>query len=220
MRRTLRRVALAPVLIICAYLAAAIIGALIPGPVAEMPRDGAQSVEIGLIGGPIHYDFLLPATAESRAALSDAEAAGVPVRHPLVAHFLVGWGARAFYTTAGSYADITDTALARAVAGDGSVLRVEALGIVPPGFDYARISLTWAQYDALLAAIAATSTGVPVPGASFTEADGFLEARGRFHIFRTCNTWISTMLRAAGVEAGIWTPTPYAVRLSLWWHQG
>ena len=61
----------------------------------------------------------------------------------------------------------------------------------------------------------AESGPIPGPAAGFTDTDRFFEARGRFRIFRTCNTWISRILRAAGLRFGIWTPTRYAVTLSV-----
>jgi hypothetical protein len=76
--------------------------------------------------------------------------------------------------------------------------------------------MSQAQYAALLQAITETGLGPAIPGAGLTGSDGFLEAGGRFHALRTCNTWTGRMLRAAGVEVGAWTPTPYALRLSLW----
>lgn len=35
---------------------------------------------------------------------------------------------------------------------------------------------------------------------------------------RTCNVWVGERLRRAGLPFGNWTPTPQAVRLSLWWN--
>jgi len=196
------------------YLVAAAFGALIPGRAADLTPGDA--VEIGLLFGPIHVDFLLPATPETREALRFAAGAGVPVGSPEVAHVVVGWGARDFYTTAGSFADITPGPTWRAVTGDASVVRVDVTGPLPPSFEMPRLRLSQAQYAALLAAIADTATGAPIVGAGFTGTDGFVAAEGRFHILRTCNTWVSDMLRQAGVRAGIWTPTPYSVRLALW----
>jgi uncharacterized protein (TIGR02117 family) len=212
--RGIRRMVTALGLSLGAFLLAAAIGGLIPGRAADLPP--GDTVEIALLYGPIHVDFLLPATPETRAALGFAAEADVPVDHPDVRHFMVGWGAREFYTTAGTYADITLGATLRAITGDAAVLRVEVIGDFPQGFDPPRLRLSQAQYAALLDAIAATASGPAIPNAGFTLTDGFVEAAGRFHAFRTCNTWVSDMLLAAGVPAGVWTPTPYAVRLGLW----
>ena len=219
LRRVLRfggRLIGAAFLVVGLYLSAGALGGLPPGAVAVVGAQDENEVEIGLLFGPIHVDFLLPATDETRAALAPMAAAGVPVADPGVAHFIVGWGAREFYTTAGTYADITLAASARAISGDASVLRVDVVGPISPNAEYPRLRLSAAQYRALLAEIEATATGPAILGAGFTATDGFVEAEGRFHILRTCNTWVGRVLRAAGVPMGVWTPMPYSVRLSLW----
>ena len=215
MRRVLGRITLLLAGIPVLYLGLAVLGALVPGRVAELPDDRGMPVEIGLIAGSIHYDFLLPATPETRAALGFANSAGVPVDAPWVEHILIGWGAREFYTSAGSYAEMRAGPIWRAVTGDRSVLRVDVFGTISAQAEYTRLMLSAAQYDALLRAIAATATERALTGAGHTPTDGFVEAAGRFHILRTCNTWVSGVLRAAGVPMGVWTPTPYSVRMSL-----
>ena len=50
-------------LAVVAFLAAAAVGGLIPGRTADLPQ--GDTVEIALLYGPIHVDFLLPATDES-----------------------------------------------------------------------------------------------------------------------------------------------------------
>lgn len=77
-----------------------------------------------------------------------------------------------------------------------------------------------ATYDRLVDAILASATldprGLPIrvdhPG--FSGTDAFFEAQGRFHIFRTCNTWVGAMLRQAGLPFGAWTPLPLSVRIA------
>ncbi|KMW58311.1 hypothetical protein AIOL_003283 [Candidatus Rhodobacter oscarellae] len=202
-----------------AYLMAAVLGALVPGPSDEQPDGGA--VQVLFLAGPIHYDILLPATAQTREALGFAEPAGVPITHPAVEWVLVGWGAERFYTTTGTYLDVNAGAIWRGVTGDRAVLRLDVLGALPQDHGLSGIVLSSAEYSALVARIAAesdTSAALDHPG--FTETDAFFAARGPFHLFRTCNVWVGEVLRASGARFGAWTPTPYSVRLSLWWHQG
>ncbi|ABD54598.1 DUF2459 domain-containing protein [Jannaschia sp. CCS1] len=220
MARRVSRAALrllgASVLLVVLYLGAAGLGGLVPGRAADLPP--GDDVQIGLLYGQIHVDFLLPATSETRAALGFARAGGVAVDAPDVGYFIVGWGARDFYTQVPEWADLNATATIRAITGDASVLRVDTTS--PRIFfdQVPQISLSAAQYAALLAEISATAApgaiGLEVQGHRPTS--GFVEARGRFHVFRTCNTWVGRVLRASGVPMGTWTPTPYAVRLSLW----
>ena len=213
--KTLRRGAAALVLAIATYLAAALAGALIPGRVAPVAQ-GPGETEILLISGPIHYDILLPLDDRTRDAFGFLEPAGYPL--PDWADWLVvGWGAQTFYTTTGSYADVNATALWRGLTGDSSVMRVELAGPLRDDLPFHRLTLNHAQYAALLenitASFATPARRLPVPG--FSQTDAFFAANGRFHIFRTCNTWIGRVLRASGHPFGAWTPTPYAVTLSL-----
>lgn len=203
------------------YLVFGLVGGLVPGPVAPITGDGAD-VRIGLARGPIHYDFLLPIDAGLRTRFAFAETAGVPLSHPGARWLMLGWGAAEFYTQTGESGDIALGPLAHAVTGDSAVMRLDVTGPVDgvPGVRF--LTITAAQYSALLTGIEADFTrdgaGMPLPAAAggFGLTDAFFVAEGRFNIFYTCNAWIGARLRAAGVPMGIWTPTPQAVDLSLW----
>ena len=205
------------------YFAAGLVGAVIPGQHADLAA--GSDVLIGLARAPIHYDFLLPMSPDLRARYGFAEAAGVPVNAPEAEWLLVGWGSEAFYTTAGSYADLQPGAVWTAITGDKAVLHLDVAGDVSrvEGIDY--FTLSDAQYQALLTRLEADfqrdQTGAPLAlAAHFNDHDGFFSAKGDFSILHPCNAWVGEVLRAAGVPFGLWTPTPQAVELSLRWHQG
>ncbi len=209
--RWLWRALLAGPVFVSIYLLAAVVGALWPNGHAG---GGDGPVTVWLVAGPIHYDFLLPNDAETRAAFDFAAAAGVPLGDPGAAWIVAGWGARAFYTATGGYADVQAGPVWRAVTGDRSVLHVSVAG--GPGPRGRPLDLTEAEYARLRAAILASAPEPDlIAGAGFTAYDRFFAARGRFHLLRTCNVWVAEVLAEAGVRFGRWTPTPYAVTLSL-----
>lgn len=206
------------------YFAAGLTGALMAKGESWPP----QGVVVGLLRGPIHYDFLLPLDPVTRQAFGfAADQRGVPVRHPDARWLVVGWGSEAFYTTAGSYSDISAASLWRAATGDGSVMRLDVWGDLAgqeiPGLSWIRV--TPAQYARLRTGIRDSfATGPagqpqPVAVAGFTGTDGFWHGRGGFDLFRTCNVWVGAQLRGAGLRFGLWTPTPQAVALSIWANQ-
>lgn len=219
--RLIRRAALVLPALVGAYLLAAVAGALIPGRVQDAPERQGPPVTILLAAGPIHYDFLLPLTPETRTAFAALDLHGLPVTAPGAEWLIVGWGAREFYTTTGSYADLSTAAIWRSFTGDASVLRVDVIGPLRAGLDLPALTLDAGQYASLLSAIDDSfrrdqkGALVPIPGPGFGPTDRFFAAHGRFDILRTCNTWIAAMLRTAGLRFGAWTPTPYAVTLSL-----
>ncbi len=147
----------------------------------------------------------------------------VPVDNPGAEWLLVGWGSGAFYTTAGSYSDVTARAVLRAATGDSAVLRIDAFGALPDGIAGLHwLALTPGEYARLRASILADVTrgpdgrAIPVPVPGFGATDGFWRAEGRFDLFRTCNVWVGRKLHDAGLRFGAWTPAPQSVSLSLW----
>lgn len=218
MRSALRLLALILALPLL-YLAASIMLPLIPGPRQDLPGSPAETI------GLIHTDILLPLTPQVRARFAFAEPAGVPLNDRRAAWLLVGWGATGFYTTAGTYADITASAVLTAATGDTAVLRLDALPPLPEMPELRFLTLSNAQFEALLTVLDATfardPTGTPrhLDHTGFTPTDAFFHAQGRFNALRTCNVWLGETLRAAGLPFGLWTPTTTSVNLALWWHR-
>lgn len=217
LRRGFRAVGLALLALLLGYITAGLGGGVIgtTAPPAQEPRP----YRIGLLSGPIHYDLLLPLTPQTRAAFAFAEGAGVPVADPWGEWLIVGWGAKGFYTAPNGVRGWTLPILFRAISGDTSVLRLDVAGPVIDATGITYLDLTQTQFDSLITvSLAALASPVPLPDAGFTDTDSFFPARGNFDILRTCNTWIGTTLRDAGLPFGRWTPFPQSVRLSLWWN--
>jgi uncharacterized protein (TIGR02117 family) len=193
------------------YIGAAGIGGIIVnGPTSDT---GQKTRVIYLAKGPIHYDFVLPLDAQTRAAFSNVDHA--PLSETDAQNLVIGWGAETFYTAIGSYSDLTGKAIWRAAFGDTSVIRMDVTGALVPDHGLRHITVSETQYDMFLAAILASFDGQsPILRGGFTPTDGFYPAKGRFHILRTCNVWIGAMLRHAGVRFGVWTPLPLSVTLS------
>ena len=204
------------------FVAVAYLAAIVPGKHADL-EPGTENL-IGLVRGPLHYDFLIPLNPKTRSHFAFAEKAGVPVSLPQAEWLVVGWGAREFYTTAGTFADITAHSVISAVTGDTAVMHLDVAGDVSGIASVRYLTLSDAQFDGLLAAIDAgfqhDQTGAPQPIPDrFSQHDAFFTGNGRFSLFHTCNAWVGETLRAAGVPLGLWTPLPQTLALSLDWHQ-
>lgn len=203
------------------YFLAGFVGAVIPGKHAQI--DGLRTERIGLVRGPIHYDFLLPLSHEILDDFAFAGEHGVPIHHPNARWLVAGWGAEAFYTTVGTYSDLTASAIWRGISGDQAVLHLDAIGPVADFDGLTWVNVSPAQLDALASAIAADvsrdADGQPTvyPLASYGPTDVFFAAASHFDLRRTCNVWVGEIIRAAGLRFGAWTPTPQAVELSLAW---
>lgn len=221
MGRWLLRAATVLICIPFLYFVAASVGAVIPG--SRVPVDGGAPARIALVRGPIHYDFLLPATPDLRARFAFAQAQGVPVHDPRVLWLVVGWGSESFYTATGTYADLRLSTVLRAITGDSATLHLDVAGDVSGIPDILYLDLTETQLAALASAIAGSlrrdDAGRPIalPVAPFGPTDAFYAAQGHFSALNTCNAWVGRMLREAGLKFGLWTPTPQAVAFSARW---
>lgn len=182
--------------------------------------DPEGEIEILLVPGPIHYDFLLPLNPQTRDQFARLARYGQSLNHPGARWLLIGWGASEFYTTTGDYGDVGARAVLRGIFGDSSVMRTDILGRLNPEVDARRIRMNSTQYKSLLQAIDQSfgrHDNAPLPPLDvdgFTETDVFFPAAGQFNLFRTCNTWVGRMLRKAGLPFGAWVPLPYSVTLS------
>lgn len=214
MRRALYWAAFVGVLLPLLYICLGLAGGLwSSGDARKVARADAV---IGLIAGPIHYDLLIPLTPDTRARFGFALAAGVPVGHPGARWLLVGWGARGFYTSTATLADMEAATVWKAATGDSAVMRLDVLGPIGDIAEISRIKVSDAEMTDLVTAVLASlasTTALPLLG--FTETDAFFPAHGRFHLLNTCNVWIGDVLRAAGLPFGRWTPFPQSIRLSL-----
>jgi uncharacterized protein (TIGR02117 family) len=199
------------------YFIASVALPLVPGPGPS--HSGPLTRTIGLIQGPIHTDILIPLTPETRTRFAFAEAAGVPIMDPDARWLMLGWGSAAFYTSAGTYANITVSAVLTAGTGDDAVIRLDLTGPLSPMENLRFLRLSEAQFQALLSqTTAAFASETPLSHPGFTGSDAFFPAEGTFHALRTCNVWLGEVLRASGIPFGLWTPANWSVTLSLDWH--
>lgn len=220
MRKLLRIIVwlLAPFVV---YFGLALLGAFIPHFDRAEVEGEPKTHEIILVAGLIHYDILLPVDDATLSQFAFVETAGVPLSNPQVRWLAVGWGSEAFYTTTGSYANLSASTVWKAVTGDTGVIRFEVTGALPQHPKLRRIAVSEAQLDALRTSILNDLGRSPfaLPLAGFSDTDAFFPANaGWFNGLRTCNVWVAEKLSDAGLAFGAWTPTPYSVTLSLWWN--
>ncbi|MFM2365859.1 MAG: hypothetical protein RIR95_466 [Pseudomonadota bacterium] len=203
------------------FVIAGFVGALIPGAHADLVQGSDQ--RIGLIRGPIHFDFLLPLTPQVQDAFGFATKDGLQVAHPQAKWLVLGWGAQGFYTTTGGMAEIKASVALKAALGDASVIRLDLAGDLQGVTGVTWLDLSNAQLSALLDAIAQDllrgggGAGNPVllTDQGLTQSDLFYKSTENFSLFHTCNAWVGEKLRQIGLPLGVWTPLPQSVELSL-----
>lgn len=173
---------------------------------ASAATNGAAPQSVSTVDGIVHVvrtgwhsGIIVP--RETALAGSLAAARGIPE----AAWLEFGWGDRDYFTTPDPdlgqalVAGFVPTESVMHVVGHNSLPRSRADTV-----EVVEVPLSAAERDRLVADIAEsfdwTAEGDAVPLANNPGTRGvFYPARGSFHLFNTCNTWVARRLAAAGV---------------------
>ncbi|WP_260482678.1 TIGR02117 family protein [Sphingomicrobium flavum] len=191
------------------YLLFAGIGSLIPmNSDWEEPDEG---VTIYIANNGVHLDLVVPTRVQGLDWSKDF----LPTDIGNPAAFgsdwvMIGAGDKAVYLDTPTWGDLTvKTAFNAATQGD-RVMHVQWV-TNPQGWTQAELRLRPEEYRRLYAAMRSTfslSDGKPVqldhPG--YFGSDAFYEGLGSFTLTNTCNQWVASRLRIAGVETSLWSP--------------
>jgi uncharacterized protein (TIGR02117 family) len=187
------------------YLAAALIGSLVP--VNAGWTEPAEGTTIYIADNGIHADIIMPVKAQgldwSSLIPRSAGAEGAQ-------WIAFGSGERHVYLDTPTWWDVTPRTIWAALTGGRRVMHVEYV----PSPDYAvrEIRLRPEEYRRLWTAIRAdfalNKAGRPqrIDHPCYGPADAFYEGTGKASMVRTCNAVAAHWLRLAGVRASVWPP--------------
>ena len=190
------------------YLLAAIIGGLIP--VNRGWTEPAKGITIYIADNGLHADLVLPvreAGLDWAPLVPRTDFAAPPSSARWVAF---GAGERRVYLNTPTWSDITPRTAWAGIAGGQRVMHVEY--VADPTYAARELRVTPEQYRRLWAAVRASfdldSRGRPVridhPG--YGPSDAFYEGDGQASAIDTCNQWLASRLRLAGITAPLWSP--------------
>ncbi|MEC5387433.1 TIGR02117 family protein [Uliginosibacterium sp. H3] len=216
--RIIALVLFTPLLMLLGYFGVAC--AMLMFPANDLKADAEQEERIAayVISNGVHADLVLPIRSDVFDWTEIFPARDIPTPLPATRYIAIGWGDREFYLHTREIADITVSRALAALSGRHRslihVTRLESLDFVSNRY---ALPLTRGQYQALILYIRQTlilgadGAATPIAGYHYGTDDAFYEARGKYSLFNTCNTWIGRALRTAGVKASRWTPLDFTV---------
>lgn len=210
--RLLLKVVLGAISLAFFYLLSAIILTFIPAnSSAQQPTEG---ISIYLVSNGFHADLVLPSQNEVydwRDYLAFEKFAG---KSQAPSYLAFGWGDKGFFYDVPTIDQLTLTVVGTALfLPSTSVMHVIMYFEKPYGEDVKEIKLTPKQYEALVLHIkSGFQTGIsqqpnPLKGSGYSHlVDNFYLGEGNYNLFTTCNDWLNSGLKKAGVKTATWAP--------------
>jgi uncharacterized protein (TIGR02117 family) len=188
-----------------AYLLAALLGSLIP--VNRGWAEPKQGTTIYLADNGVHADIIMPVEAQGldwSRLLQSTDAAAPP---PDAQWLAFGVGERAIYLETPSWRDLRLPVAMRALTRGKRIVHVE--WVADPHYAGREIRLRPDEYRRLWASVRASFKDARpqrIDHKGYDAADAFYEGVGHASAFDTCNHWVASRLRLAGIKTSLWPP--------------
>lgn len=130
-----------------------------------------------------------------------------------------GWGDKGFYLNTPEWSDLKLSTAVNAAFGIGSTaMHVTFYNDIYPGENCKQIKISKKDYKQLVNYIKNSFTldsnnkvQYIKTDSLYGDNDSFYEAKGKYSIFHTCNTWAANALKSANQKSPIWTATQQGI---------
>jgi uncharacterized protein (TIGR02117 family) len=173
-----------------------------------------NDMPIYILTNGVHTDLVVPIKNEQIDWSKEVKFANTTGKDSLFEYVAFGWGDKGFYLETPTWADLkASVAFKAAFALGKSAIHATFYKSMREGADCVKINISKEQYSRLIKYIQESFT-TDAEGhlmyiqtnANYGKEDAFYEAKGRYNLFHTCNTWANDGLKSCGQKASLWTP--------------
>jgi uncharacterized protein (TIGR02117 family) len=209
--KTTLRIVLGFVAFIALYLVAAF---TIPNIAVDAEPVAEQTVTIYILTNGVHTDVVVP-VKNAQIDWSKQVKFENTIRPDSTATFVgFGWGDKGFYLNTPTWSQLKfSVAFKAAFALSTSAIHATFHKQLVESPSCKKILISKEQYNRLITYIQNSfKTDVQrriiniKTNANYGDTDAFYEAKRRYNLFYTCNTWANNALKACGQKACLWTP--------------
>jgi uncharacterized protein (TIGR02117 family) len=177
-------------------------------------KNTSPDVAIYIHTNGVHTDVVLPVKNEQQDWSKTIKFENTISKDTVARYIAFGWGDKGFYLNTPTWAQLKfSVAFKAAFALSTSAIHATFYKTMIEGNDCKKIMISKEQYLRLINYIQLkfkTDTAGNIINikttANYNNYDAFYEAKGKYNLFYTCNTWANNALKACGQKACLWTP--------------
>jgi len=199
-------------------LASLIVYAAIVTSIAFIPVNTAfkscetDCVEVYLRSNGVHTDIVLPIKNELKDWSLQLDSKKTKAEKTNFKYVSIGWGDKGFYLDTPTWGDLTfKTAFNALFYLSSSAMHVTFFDQLTEGERCKKILISKTDYLKMVSFVESSfqinelNAYILIPKVSYGNNDVFYEAKGRYSLFYTCNTWTNNCLKAGNMKACLWT---------------
>lgn len=181
----------------------------------EYPADDPSGVDIYIKTNGVHTDIVVPIRTAQRDWSRQVLFANTVGKDTTYSYIGLGWGDKGFYLNTPEWKDLkASTAFKAAFGLSTTAMHATFYRQMNESETCRKIAITTPEYQRLIKYIdesfqhnADGSYQYIKTTANYGRNDAFYEARGRYTLFYTCNTWANQALKSCGQKHALWTLT-------------
>ena len=172
-----------------------------------------KSIVIYIITNGDHTDIVVPVKSSQIDWGKKIKFSNTTSRDTTYSYLAIGWGDKGFYLDTPTWSELKFSVAFKAVFGlNTTAMHTTFYHSMAENNRCRKILINENQYQRLIDFIThkfrTDSSGNFIhiqTNATYGDSDAFYEAKGRYSLFYTCNSWANDGLKAAGQKACLWT---------------
>jgi uncharacterized protein (TIGR02117 family) len=169
-------------------------------------------IEVYLRSNGVHTDIVLPIKNELKDWSIQLDSKLSKAGRSNFNYVSVGWGDKGFYLDTPTWGDLTfKTAFNALFYLSSSAMHITFFDSLTEGGRCKKVYISKVDYAQIVAFVESSfqcnevNKYIHIPNVSYGEDDVFYEAKGRYSLFYTCNTWTNNCLKSGNMKACLWT---------------
>jgi uncharacterized protein (TIGR02117 family) len=169
-------------------------------------------VEVYLRSNGVHTDIVLPIKNELKDWTLQLDSKLSKAGKSNFNYVSVGWGDKGFYLDTPTWGDLTfKTAFNALFYLSSSAMHITFFDSLTEGGHCKKVYISKENYSHIIAFVESsfqsneTNQYIRIPNVSYGDDDIFYEAKGRYSLFYTCNSWTNNCLKSGNMKACLWT---------------